>query len=450
MKLKIVREGPVKITKSKIEAVWRSRAQHQRLVLTDLECRGLALVVNPSSMSWRFEYKPRGKDPVTGKRFHTNSITIGSPETHSTDEARLAANQHKGQAKAGADLAAERKSTIKEQAKKRGRTMGRVLEAYSLALPHRPKLRSHGKLSPNQIKYELLHARAAIASINAEDKPASDIGDEELKDILRATSDKPATAWHRYGALSRLFDWAQDEKLTKINPCLLLAKKHRPRSVPARSTYQTPQQIAELWKAVSEVQGLQQVHRDLMQFLVVIPCRRGEAAGMDWRNVDLTNATWTQAGHITKNGDPHRLYLHPLALEILVRRNIAENKPQKGLVFPAPLSGKPINTFGDIKDAICKAFPNFIDWRNHDNRRSFVTALGEVGVHEALLDSMLNHRQSATRGGVLGVYQRAQRWPEQVNAMKLWGNIISAAIKGAGSSPDKVIQMNAVRHEKKA
>ena len=60
-------------------------------------------------------------------------------------------------------------------------------------------------------------------------------------------------------------------------------------------------------------------------------------------------------------------------------------------------------------------------WTWHDFRRSFATALGEAGISEAVADAVLNHRQSATRGGVLGVYQRASRWPEQVKAMQLWG-----------------------------
>jgi integrase len=69
-----------------------------------------------------------------------------------------------------------------------------------------------------------------------------------------------------------------------------------------------------------------------------------------------------------------------------------------------------------------------MDWRLHDHRRSFVTALAEAGVHEAVLDAILNHRQSATRAGVLGVYQRAQRWPEQVEAMKKWADLLACEL----------------------
>jgi integrase len=67
-------------------------------------------------------------------------------------------------------------------------------------------------------------------------------------------------------------------------------------------------------------------------------------------------------------------------------------------------------------------------WVWHDFRRSFATALAESGVSETVADAVLNHRQSATRGGVLGVYQRASRWPEQVAAMKAWWRLLDAAL----------------------
>jgi hypothetical protein len=51
---------------------------------------------------------------------------------------------------------------------------------------------------------------------------------------------------------------------------------------------------------------------------------------------------------------------------------------------------------------------------------------------------VLNHRQSTTRGGVLGVYQRASRWPEQVKAMELWGRLLDAAIEGRAADANVV------------
>ena len=118
--MKVLREGPVRITKTAIDAAWRRRAKDTRLVLGDAACRGLALVVNPASMAWTFSYKPRGADPVSGRRFVTRSVTIGNPETHSPDDARAEANRLKGRAKAGRDPAAERRDSIDNARRENG------------------------------------------------------------------------------------------------------------------------------------------------------------------------------------------------------------------------------------------------------------------------------------------------------------------------------------------
>jgi hypothetical protein len=91
-------------------------------------------------------------------------------------------------------------------------------------------------------------------------------------------------------------------------------------------------------------------------------------------------------------------------------------------------SGREIDTFTDIRAALVAATKSENNgapldrWTWHDFRRSFASALGEASIPEAVADAVLNHRQAATRGGVLGVYQRSSRWPEQVRAMELWGD----------------------------
>jgi hypothetical protein len=121
------------------------------------------------------------------------------------------------------------------------------------------------------------------------------------------------------------------------------------------------------------------------------------------------------------------------------------------LVFPAPVSCGVVDTFSDIKAALvtatgskeCEAeSAQLAGWTWYDFRRSFATALGEDGASEAVADAILNHHQTATRGGVLGVYQRASRWPEQIKAMELWGRLLAAAIE-ARDEDFKVVPMPA-------
>lgn len=427
--LQVTREGPVRITKATVDAAWRRRAPGRRTTVADAECRGLALVVNAGSMAWTYSYKPRGTDATTGKRFASRSVTIGNPETHSPDAARAAARKLKGQAAAGADPAAARKAAIARDAERRGRTASRLLEEYAAALPKRPKLRGSGLPSPKHVKEEIAQAKAAVAAMKAGDKPVAEIGAGDLRALLKASGAMPATAKARFGAISRFFDWCQDEAFVAANPCLLVAKARRPRGAAARKHHLTPADLAKLWHAASEATELLPVHRDIIRLLIAVPCRRGWAARMDWSHLDLATGLWTQPGKLTKNGDPHRLRLHPLALELLRARHREAGEPKAGLVFPAPRSGKPLDTFDDMKSAI-GAKAGIDGWRWHDFRRSFATALGEAGVDETVADAVLNHRQAATRGGVLGVYQLAVRWPEQARAMETWGTILAAAIEG--------------------
>jgi integrase len=425
--VRIFREGPIKITRSSIDAAWRRRASGLRIVVGDAECRGLALIVNATGMSWVYSYKPRGTDPSTKKRFATKSITIGSPATHSPSDARTAANALKGRAKAGGDPAADRKARIAEAADRRARTVDKLVAEYEKAFPSRRRLRGPGTISNSFAKEELSHLKAAVSAMGAGGKPIMDVSAADIRLMLRADPHHPNAARHRFAAVRRFFDWCHDEGRLQSNPCNSIAKARRPRAPASRAHCLSPPELEALWRA-AEV--LPSVHRDFVRLLIALPCRRGEAASLDWSHLDLDAATWSQPAHLTKNREAHRLHLHPLALDILRKRHVAAGKPNSGLVFAAPRSSKSITTFSALRRRLGKAAPDLVGWRFHDMRRSFATALGEAGVSETIADAILNHRQAATRAGVLGVYQRSVRWPEQVAAMQHWGRMLKAALEG--------------------
>lgn len=425
MAIRIAGEGPTRITKVTVHSAWRHRAERVRLVIRDAECRGLALVVNSSGMTWRYDYKPRGVDPHTGKRRASQSVTIGNPATHTPDEARAAANRAKGQAASGRDPAAEKRAAAEADRRKRGATLGRLVEEYTKVLPSRPKLRGAGLPCPRHAREDAARASAAIEAMGAKAVPVADLTPAHVRRMLDADAARPARARAVFGSLSRFLDWCIDTGHIEVNPCALVPRSRRPKVVQARAHFLTVSELVALWRTADALAF--PVWRDLTRFLIAIPCRRGEAAGLDWSHLDLAAAEWRQPARLTKNGEAHRLHLHPLALGLLRARHRAADRPAIGLVFPSPEAGKAVVTFSAIK-AMLDEKAGLTGWRWHDFRRSFATALGEAGVAEAVADAVLNHRQAATRGGVLGVYQRASRWPEQVGAMKAWGEALTAAL----------------------
>jgi integrase len=428
--MRVTSEGPTKITKATIEAAWRRRKPEHRLIVRDKDCRGLALIVNPTSMAWSYGYRPRGTDAATGRRWPNRTVTFGNPATHSVDDARIEANRLKGRTAAGGDPAAERKAAAVAARTKRSGTVVRLAESYAQALPKRQKMRGGGRPSPRYVSEELSQLRLAIDEMGVAETAAAELTATDVRRLLGGDGNRRS----RFSALSRFLDWCQDAGHIPANPCALTARARRPSAYRARANYLSPAELARLWHAAGALR--QPVWRDLARFLMAVPCRRGEAARLDWSQLDLATAEWRQPGHMTKNRDPHRLRLNALALEVMRDRRNATGG--KGLVFPAPKSGGAVDTFSDIKAALVGATkpeegedgPALAGWTWHDFRRSFATALGEAGVPEAVADAILNHRQSATRGGVLGVYQRASRWPEQAKAMESWGRLLADAIEG--------------------
>lgn len=286
-KMQVVTEKPVRITKATIEAAWRRRGPKRRMIVRDLECRGLALVVNPTGMTWSYSYRPRGVDLVTRKRPPNRSVTIGNPSTHTPDEARIAANRVKGAAASGADPAAEQKAKQQAMRRQRANTLNRLVDEYAEALPRRPKLRGTGLPSPAHVSEELAQVRAAVLGLEAGDRPVSGVTAPEVRRMIGNLADRPATARARFGALSRFFDWCQDEEHIEANPCAMVARSRRPKAVAARLHFLTLPELARLWAAA---ETLAPVYRDLARFLIAVPCRRGEAARLDWSHLDLSRA----------------------------------------------------------------------------------------------------------------------------------------------------------------
>lgn len=441
--MRVISEGPIKITKATIDAAWRRRKPDLRLIVRDKDCRGLALIVNPTGMTWSYAYRPRGTDPLTGRRWPNKPVTLGNPESRSPDDARAEANRIKGEVKAGADPAAEKKVEAEATRRTRANTLTRLAETYGHALPKRPKMRGAGAPSPAYVAEEMAQVRMAIAAMAAQTMPATDLRDSDVRKLLDEAGGN-TIARKRFGALSRFLDWCHDAGHIQANPCALIARARRPRAPQARSHYLTPSALARLWEAAGQLR--EPVWRDFARFLIAVPCRRGEAAQLDWSHLDLTTAEWRQPSHMTKNRDPHRLHLHALALDVLRERR--EKTGGKGLVFPAPVSGGVLTAFSGIKRALIKATKvDHLDdniaplaaWSFHDHRRSFASALGEAGVPETVADAVLNHRQAASRGGVLGVYQRSSRWPEQVKAMEHWGRLLAAALDPVATDANVVL-----------
>jgi site-specific recombinase XerD len=89
----------------------------------------------------------------------------------------------------------------------------------------------------------------------------------------------------------------------------------------------------------------------------------------------------------------------------------------------------PIGGWSWIKEQLDRR-SGVTDWRLHDLRRSLVTIMAEQGADIAVLDSLLNHAASGTRGGIVAVYQKATLIEPMRKLMVLWDHLVTKAIEG--------------------
>jgi integrase len=378
---------------------------YTRQLLRDHEVRGFAAIVHGESVAFQFGYKPRGLDPVTGRRFSSRYIRIGDSGTHSILEARDAARRLRLRVQCGEDPKADavRRAQVAAVASCQRITCGLRLAAYQQALQAR------GRSAKYQGE-ELGNTRLTLSQGSLSDLTPEEITPQLVELALAACS--PSSRRARFGSLDRFLRWAL--KGTTLTPATSSFDAfEKPAAPAARSRVLTGAEIAVIWQAADRAPSA--IAADLTRFLIAVPCRRGEAAMMKWSDVDLAGHVWTMP--TSKNSDPHSFPLNDRAISVLSRRR--RDHPT-GHVFPCVGGADaPFNAWNDLIDNL-REHAGIANWRLHDLRRSFATTLGESGIDETLLDLILNHRASKSRSGVKGIYQRAERWAERVKALDAW------------------------------
>jgi integrase len=310
---------------------------------------------------------------------------------------------------------------IDEAALQRASTVERAVADYLVILPTKEK-KGGGRISQRWAAEQEYHLRHAVAALGIASDPIESVDIKTVRRLQQGSAYR-----HKFGALNRFLGWAVHEDRITVNPCSSIARAYRPAAGGKRERTPTLKELALIWTAAETV--LEPVFRDLIQFAICIPARRGEIINLDWRHLDLEERLWRQPGHLVKNRQAHELRLNSLALRILTRRWLKAGRPREGLVFPAPRSGKAITGFSKMLSALHRAAPTVESWATHDLRRSFASTLGQIGEDdEGTIDAVLDHRRSATRGGVLGTYNRSVRRPAQHAALERWSALVANAL----------------------
>ncbi len=385
----------------------------------DLELPALNLRVFASGhRSWIVRYR-------VGPR--QRAVTLGSVAELSAGEARRRAREILAQVRLGRDPAAE-KAKAREAA---AATFGAIAEAF---LEERA-----AELRPATLREYRRHLQIYLAPWRP--LPAVELDRATIARRLAALAKASGavTAARTHATLSALFSWAIRRGLLKLdaNPAALAWKPEPP---PARDRVLSLEELAAIWRATDPASDFGAIVR----LLVLTGCRREEAGGMTWAELDLERGAWLLPATRTKNRRPHLVPLSPPARALLEQRPRRYGRP---FVFGTGANG--FVGWSHAKARLDAALPEALGrpiapWRLHDLRRSVVTGLAEHGLAPPhIVEAIVNHA-SGHKAGVAGVYNRAAYEPEKRSALDRWAALLLEAA-GEALPEAKVVALAGAR-----
>jgi integrase len=232
---------------------------------------------------------------------------------------------------------------------------------------------------------------------------------------------KPGTADQFLAVVSKFYNDMLDRGVECPNPARNRLRVTGGRRIRHRKL--TDGELIALAKAV-EKEG--DPAHTCFNVLLYTGCRRKEATGMRWEELDLDAATWTLPPERRKTGrkdpTPFVVNLHADLVAMLKAQPVLANSP---FVFWGRRDHKAFDFHHSMMTRLESL--GIPDWRLHDIRRSMRSGLAKLGVSEAVGELCLGHKP----GGLVGVYDVHDYAAEKRAAWLTWGDHVSALLKGA-------------------
>jgi integrase len=274
----------------------------------------------------------------------------------------------------------------------------RIVETYFLADPPRPKRGERSKVS-----------------VNWTNTPVSVLTAKTINEALDQLVERGRVqANHCAQTLNRALRWSA--KKGHI-PALPLFDTMPGGAEKSRDRVLTDGELRRVWEAATEP-----VFGQLVRFLIVTACRKGEARDMRWEDIDREKRLWTLP--TTKSGHGNEVPLCDLALSILDQAR-KESIADSEYVFS--VTGGVLGGFGKSTKRLRDKAQIRTRWTLHDLRRSAATKMAEPPLSipsKPTISRVLGHAES----GVTSRYVRASWLPEKRSALDRWAAHLATTI----------------------
>jgi integrase len=376
-----------KITKRVVDA---AAVAAKRFVIWDSEIKGFGLLVMPSGIkSYFYQYRT-----AEGRQ---RRATIGKHGEWTPTEARKKAEDFREAVRGCRDPLAEKRAL------KEAPTVSEILDGYLRSESFKDKAPSTQVIDRGRIER---HLRPLLGR-----KHAHSLSQEEIRRAFNAIRDGntakdvktrkrgrarvtggPGTARMSIDLLRTIFNWAG----VKPNPCDGIKTGQS-------GTRETILEDTESYSRLFATLELMETERrirspvaDAIRLIALTGCRRGEAAGLRWRHVDLKQGrvVLPPQSHKTgrQTGKPREMTL-PAAAQTIISRQ-SEGGPDDFVFTPAR---------GDGAIALSKAWRKVRTEANlpptlglHGLRHSVASHLAMAGAQAPEIMTAMGHRQLST------------------------------------------------------
>lgn len=362
------------------------------------------------SRSWIFQYKVGTK---------TRRLVIGQAAAIKVARAREIAGELHAKVRLGGDPAAERRVKIERSAHTFGALAKRYLDQQ------KTELRSNS--------YREIERHLEQHAANLHGLPIDTIDQRTIADRLSGIEKNSGavTANRVRATMSAMFGWSMREGLALGNPVANTNK----RDEKPRERVLSDAELRLVWKALADNQ-----YGAILKLLMLTGQRMSEIAGLHWSEIDFDRSIISLPGERTKNGRPHDIPIADTVREILQSQTKTADRD-----FVFGKGAGPFSGLSRCKEALDKRIAELNgaplpDWVHHDIRRSVATGMAGTGIQPHIIEAVLNH-VSGHKGGIAGIYNRAQYIAEKAQALARWGEHVDAVVTSAVVPSAKVVKL---------
>ncbi len=182
----------------------------------------------------------------------------------------------------------------------------------------------------------------------------------------------------------------------------------------------------ELAKLLPVVRASDRPHGRAILFMLLTLCRREEACGARWGDVDFEACIWNIPATRTKNAQAHMV---PLSRQTagLLRALMPETPDAGSLIFSTRTGGRLMNW--DLETKKFQKLSRTSSWHRHDLRRTGATMLGVMGELPDIIEAALNH--TSIRSPLAAIYNRSRYRPQVAAALQRLADALDGIEAGA-------------------